>query len=237
MTRVVSLLLVQLLTHFHFGTGFYFELSDKSQVQRCFIEDVDDSATFRGTYKVKDYHKDKQDSEPGAVFIRVIDPNGQDMLQRQYKDKGSFAFLGSVEGSYEICFLKVPSELEVTSRVYLHYELVHQQQQTEEPDTEEKDPEEKDPKEAGVENDEMKENNTRADSEIVEMLDKVESMYDTIWKMYLRFKKREKHFRELSKTTNSRIIWWAIFQVIVLLLTAAWQMRHLTKFFILKKIV
>ena len=73
-------------------------------------------------------------------------------------------------------------------RVYLHYELVHQQQQTEEPDTEEKDPEEKDPKEAGVENDEMKENNTRADSEIVEMLDKVESMYDTIWKMYLRFK-------------------------------------------------
>ena len=50
MTRVVSLLLVQLLTHFHFGTGFYFELSDKSQVQRCFIEDVDDSATFKGEY-------------------------------------------------------------------------------------------------------------------------------------------------------------------------------------------
>ena len=34
----------------------------------------------------------------------------------------------------------------------------------------------------------MKENNTRTDSEMVRLLDKVEDMYDTVWKMYLRFK-------------------------------------------------
>ena len=68
-------------------------------------------------------------------------------------------------------------------RVYLHYELVHQEQQTEEADTEETEPEE-----ANVDNDEVKENNTRSDSEMVKLLDKVEDMYDTVWKMYLRFK-------------------------------------------------
>lgn len=70
---------------------------------------------FWGTYKVRDYEANNEDFQPGAVYIRVIDPNGQDMLQREYKDQGSFAFHSNMDGSYEICFLKIPTEKDVIS--------------------------------------------------------------------------------------------------------------------------
>lgn len=48
---------------------------------------------------------------------------------------------------------------------------------------------------------------------------------------------REERFRQTSENTNSRVLWWSIAQTIVLLLTGAWQMRHLKGFFEAKKLV
>lgn len=41
-------------------------------------------------------------------------------------------------------------------------------------------------------------------------------------------REREAAFRDLSEGTNSRAAWYTVFQIIVLLATCAWQMRHLT---------
>jgi len=40
-------------------------------------------------------------------------------------------------------------------------------------------------------------------------------------------RERESDFRDLSETTNSRAVWYSVAQIIVLILTCAWQLRHL----------
>jgi len=44
-------------------------------------------------------------------------------------------------------------------------------------------------------------------------------------------RERESSFRDLSEKTNSKAAWYTIIQIIVLIATCAWQMRHLTRFF------
>lgn len=49
-------------------------------------------------------------------------------------------------------------------------------------------------------------------------------------------REREAEFRSLSETTNSRAVWWSIAQLVTLLVTCTWQLRHLRHFFESKKL-
>jgi len=44
-------------------------------------------------------------------------------------------------------------------------------------------------------------------------------------------REREVNFRNLSEVTNSRAVWYSIAQIVVLLGTCVWQLRHLKRFF------
>jgi len=48
---------------------------------------------------------------------------------------------------------------------------------------------------------------------------------------------REERFRETSESTNQRVLWWAIAQTVILVITGLWQMKHLKGFFEAKKLV
>lgn len=48
---------------------------------------------------------------------------------------------------------------------------------------------------------------------------------------------REALFRNQSESTNSRVVWWSIIQLLVLAGTCAYQMRHLKSFFVKQKIM
>lgn len=51
------------------------------------------------------------------------------------------------------------------------------------------------------------------------------------------FQYREERFRQTSESTNKRVLWWSLAQVIVLVAMGFWQMRHLKTFFETKKLV
>lgn len=40
-------------------------------------------------------------------------------------------------------------------------------------------------------------------------------------------RERESDFRDLSEVTNSRAVWYSVAQIVVLIVTCAWQLRHL----------
>ena len=40
-------------------------------------------------------------------------------------------------------------------------------------------------------------------------------------------REREADFRNLSEVTNSRAVWYSVAQIVVLIVTCAWQLRHL----------
>ena len=50
-------------------------------------------------------------------------------------------------------------------------------------------------------------------------------------------RKREEEFRNTSESTNSRVMWWSIFQTSIMLFSTLWQIRHLKTFFEEKKLV
>ncbi|GBL49856.1 putative member of the p24 [Candidozyma auris] len=50
-------------------------------------------------------------------------------------------------------------------------------------------------------------------------------------------REREAEFRNQSESTNSRVVWWSIIQLFVLVGTCAYQLRHLKSFFVKQKIV
>lgn len=52
-----------------------------------------------------------------------------------------------------------------------------------------------------------------------------------------QIREREAIFRDQSESTNSRVVWWSIIQLIVLVGTCAYQLRHLKSFFVKQKIV
>ena len=40
-------------------------------------------------------------------------------------------------------------------------------------------------------------------------------------------RERETDFRDLSETANSRAVWYSVAQIVVLIVTCTWQLRHL----------
>ncbi|PFH46882.1 hypothetical protein AMATHDRAFT_7310 [Amanita thiersii Skay4041] len=44
-------------------------------------------------------------------------------------------------------------------------------------------------------------------------------------------REREANYRDLSEATNTRAVWYSIAQIVVLIATCAWQLRHLKRFF------
>lgn len=48
---------------------------------------------------------------------------------------------------------------------------------------------------------------------------------------------RESRFRQTSESTNSRVLWWSIMQIALLIVAGIFQMRHLKGFFEAKKLV
>lgn len=39
--------------------------------------------------------------------------------------------------------------------------------------------------------------------------------------------KREAQFKETSEATNGRVMWWSLGQILLLVCSAVWQIRHL----------
>lgn len=50
-------------------------------------------------------------------------------------------------------------------------------------------------------------------------------------------KQREEEMRNTSEHVNSRVMWWSIGEILVLILSGVWQMQHLQEFFRSKKLV
>jgi hypothetical protein len=47
---------------------------------------------------------------------------------------------------------------------------------------------------------------------------------------------REESFRRISEILNSRVLWWAVIQIITVIAVGLWQTTHMRGFFMTKKI-
>ncbi|EGG17311.1 emp24/gp25L/p24 family protein [Cavenderia fasciculata] len=166
-----------------------------------------------GTYR--NIEADKM-NEFIALTVLVTDPEKREVLSKTMGSTGRFAFQTAMGGEYKICVSTNPSKWfgpQVKTRLHLDIQVGANANDYEEI--------------AKVEHLNNLEISVKRLNDRVTQIRKEQSYQ----------KGREVVFRNTSESTNSRVMWWSVLQLIILVLTGMWQMRHLKSFFKAKKLV
>lgn len=182
--------------------------------EKCFIQDLTSGSVILGEYNLID-PPPADAPENVAVTLKVTDPNALLLVTRSVRGPGKFSFTSQIQGSHRIC-VQSPSGgwfgTAKKSRFSLKLDstddnLAHDKIVSKE--------------EIGHLKD--------ISSQIVTRLQEVEKGQE-----YSR--EKEAKFRDESEDINSRIMWFTIFQTLVILIAGVWQILSLRSFFISRKI-
>uniref|UniRef100_A0A0N5ATX2 GOLD domain-containing protein n=1 Tax=Syphacia muris TaxID=451379 RepID=A0A0N5ATX2_9BILA len=190
--------------------ALYFHIGETEK--KCFIEEIPDETMVVGSYKVQLYDpstKGYGDYPNIGMHVEVKDPDDKIILSKLYTSEGRFTFTSHSPGEHMICLYSNSTTWFSGAQLRVHLDIQageHTQDY-----------------EKIAAKDKLNDLQVR----IRQLRDQVEQI--TKEQNYQRF--REERFRETSENTNSRVLWWSIIQTTVLVLTGAWQMRHLKGFF------
>lgn len=207
------------------GSGVYFYASEFNP--RCFYEDLPGETLVKGDYLHADHEKK-------PLRIQIIDPEGTVVLDKAATGSGRFARPSHQAGEsmsfvmarcvtvgigvHKVCVIADPESPwpgnDKSAKVYLKIEV-----QTNEIDE--------------VENLAKQTHLTELQKE----LQSLERKLAYIMQELDYSQSQEDHFNAQSDRINSRIIYWSLLQVSLLIASALWQINHLKAFFRAKKLV
>ncbi|XP_045122269.1 transmembrane emp24 domain-containing protein eca-like [Portunus trituberculatus] len=214
LTLSFLLLLVNVLAGVN---GLYFHIGETER--KCFIEEIPDETMVTGNYKLQLYDPRTggfMPSSPGlGMHVEIRDPDDKVLLSRVYSSEGRFTFTSHTPGEHVICLYSNSTKWFSGSQLRVHFDIQVGEHAVDY---------------ASVA---QKEKLTELQLRVRQLLDQVEQI--TKEQNYQRY--REERFRQTSDSTNQRVLWWSVGQVIILLAMGFWQMRHLKTFFEAKKLV
>ncbi|THH02677.1 hypothetical protein EW026_g209 [Hermanssonia centrifuga] len=187
---------------------FYLDANEK----RCFLEEIPTDTVVEGHYKALEWSEQEQKyiENPNLGILVEVDElaTGHSVVRTRGPHDSRFTFTSHEAGDHSIC-LSSTSEASwgTTTHIRLYLDIVVGSTK---PDRE------KD-----------RSHVTELSSKLRDLNQKLEDIRRE--QQYQR--EREANFRNLSETTNSRAVWYSIAQIVVLVLTCAWQLRHLKRFF------
>eukprot|EP00730_Choanoeca_flexa_P009624 TRINITY_DN1269_c0_g1_i2.p1 TRINITY_DN1269_c0_g1~~TRINITY_DN1269_c0_g1_i2.p1 ORF type:complete len:221 (+),score=34.76 TRINITY_DN1269_c0_g1_i2:66-665(+) len=196
--------------------ALYFHIQEKQE--RCFIEEIPDETLVIGKYKVQAQNEDGSfmETSPGfGIHVEVTDPNDDILMAKDYEAEGRFAFTAHESGEHTICLHTNSSRWFSGRTVRVHLELLVGENAND------------------YQAISQKESLNSVETRLYQLISQTKQIANE--QAYQR--QREASFREISESTNERVLWWSIAQASVLVLTAVWQMRHLKSFFEAKKLV
>ncbi|XP_066141392.1 transmembrane emp24 domain-containing protein eca [Euwallacea fornicatus] len=199
------------------SSGLYFHIAETER--KCFIEEIPDETNVVVNYKVQLYDPRTggfMPSSPGiGMHVDIRDPDDKTILSRVYSSEGKISFTSHIPGEHVICMYSNSSAWFGGSQLRVHLDIQVGEHAINYGEV--------------VQKEKLSELQLR----VRQLLDQVEQI--TKEQNYQRY--REDRFRQTSESTNSRVLWWAVLQTIVLIGMGSWQMRHLRKFFEAKKLV
>ncbi|XP_002166862.1 transmembrane emp24 domain-containing protein 9 isoform X1 [Hydra vulgaris] len=199
--------------------ALYFHMGETEK--KCFIEEIPDETMITGKYRTQLYDDSMNDYLPASpgigMHVEVTDPEKKVVLSKFYASEGRFTFTSHTPGEHHICLYTNSSRwsLFAGGRLRVHLEILVGEHANDYAQIAAKD------------------KLTELQLRMRQLLDQVDQI--TKEQAYQRY--REERFRHTSESTNTRVLWWALFQTVVLLCTGFWQMRHLKGFFEAKKLV
>jgi len=201
----------------NYVTGLYFHLSEGER--KCFIEEVPADTMVTTHYKIELYDSRSGGFAPPTLgigmHVEVKDPDDKEILSRVYSAEGKFPFTSHTPGEHVICLYSNTSQWFSGSQLRVHFDIQVGEHAVDYAQVA------------------QKEKLTELQLRIRQLLNQVDQI--TKEQNYQRY--REERFRQTSESTNKRVLWWSLAQVIVLVAMGFWQMRHLKTFFETKKLV
>jgi len=197
------------LSFFTFVNGLHFYL-DANQ-KRCFIEEIPTDTVVEGHYRALEWYEPEQtyaeNLQLGIVVEVQEEPSGHVVVKTTGPNDGRFTFTSHEAGDHSICLSTNYTSWFSHTHIRLYLDIVV--------------------------------GNTKPDyehdrSHVSSLASKVRDLnlkLEDVRREQQYQREREADYRDLSEATNARAVWYSIAQIIVLVATCAWQLRHLKHFF------
>ncbi|XP_022185430.1 transmembrane emp24 domain-containing protein eca isoform X1 [Nilaparvata lugens] len=198
-------------------SALYFHIGETER--KCFIEEIPGDTTVLVNYKVE-VHDPRSGgfmpSNPGiGMHVEVKNADGKLLLSRVYSFEGRISFTSQTPGEHVICLYSNTTKWIGGTQLRVHLDIQVGEHAID------------------YANVAQKEKLTELQLRVRQLLDQVEQISKE--QNYQRY--REERFRSTSESTNQRVFWWSLTQLVVLVCMGLWQMRHLKSFFEAKKLV
>jgi len=202
--------------------------------KRCLIEDVPTESQFTWKYSVQMYDELSErfiaTSAGFGMHVTVLQKNDDyPILDKNYGSIGKFVYTTRKNGPHKVCLTSNSTNwyAQNLGREYGRLRI-------------------KLSKHIGVQAQDLVDSQddaffTYTDKDKVTNLQfetmKVKERNNQIERELTDHKRREKYFREISDDTNSAILFYALLQILTLLIMGTWQVYNLKNFFLSKKLV
>ncbi|SPN99563.1 related to p24 protein, involved in membrane trafficking [Cephalotrichum gorgonifer] len=192
---------------------------------RCFVEELPKDTLVVGDYKAEEWD-DKQrawTSHSGiSLYISVdeIFDNDHRVVSQRGAQDGRFTFTAADAGDHRLCFTPSStsgraawqSAKSANGGIRLHLDL------------------------AIGETSEIDSKDKNKIDDIVTRIKDLNARLGDVRREQVFQREREADFRDQSEATNSRVVRWILFQLVVMGCTCVWQLSHLRSFFIKQKL-
>ncbi|KAJ3556678.1 hypothetical protein NM688_g1895 [Phlebia brevispora] len=187
---------------------FYLDANEK----RCFLEEVPSDTVVEGHYKALEWSEHEQkyiENENLGILVVVVDVNtGHNVVRTRGPSESRFTFTTQEAGDHAICLSTTSgSSWSTNTHIRLYFDIVV----------------------GNVKSDREQDRSTV--TELSAKLRDLNQKLEDVRREQQYQREREANYRDLSEATNSRAVWYSIAQIVVIVATCTWQLRHLKHFF------
>jgi len=182
--------------------------------EKCFVMDLTAGSVILAEYNLID-PPPADAPETSGVSLKVNDPNALLLLTRTVRGPGKFSFTSQIQGPHRICITS-PSGGWFGSAKKSRFSL-----------------------KLDTTDDNLSHDKIVSKEEIHHLKDistQIVTRLQEVEKGQEYSREKEAKFRDESEDINSRIMWFTIFQTLVILVAGVWQILSLRSFFISRKI-
>ncbi|KAL9713730.1 emp24p/erv25p- protein [Leucoagaricus gongylophorus] len=186
---------------------FYLDANQK----RCFIEELPTDTVVEGKYRALEWSQQQQkyveNPELGINVEVQEEPSGHVVVKTRGPSDSIFTFTSHEAGDHSICLSTNYTSWFSHTHIRLYLDIV-----------------------VGSTRPNVEQDRSHV-SELSSKLRNLNQKLEDIRREQQYQREREADYRDLSEATNARAVWYSIAQIVILLGTCAWQLRHLKRFF------
>lgn len=195
--------------HFYLNTGEV----------RCFYEDLQADTLVVGKIDAYDLNEhtnqyDKNNKLKVKITVDETFDNDHRVVDQTSSPSGDFTFTSADSGEHKFCLSPVYTDKSTGKKHRIFFDIAF-----------------------GSAEDYVDSKSSKKVDSLTLQVQNLNKKLQDIHMEQENIREREAGFRNQSESTNSRVLWWSIIQVIVLVGTCAYQLRHLKSFFVKQKIV